>query len=67
VIEDDSPAAETDLREGDVIIKIGDTRVMTSDGLVASVRTYRPGDTVQLTVVSESGKERTIAVTLGSD
>jgi putative serine protease PepD len=59
-------AADTDLREGDVITKIGNTLVTSADGLVANVRTYRPGDTVQLTVLSD-GDLRTVTVTLGSD
>jgi putative serine protease PepD len=66
-VDPDGAAAETNLEPGDVITKIGNTLVTSADGLVANVRTYRPGDTVQLTVMSKDGEERTIAVTLGSD
>ena len=66
-VDPDGAAAETNLERGDVIVKIGNTLVTSADGLVANVRTYRPGDTVQLTVMSADGEERTIAVTLGSD
>jgi putative serine protease PepD len=66
-IEPGGAAADTNLQPGDVIVKIGNTLVTSADGLVANVRTYRPGDTVQLTVMSAGGEQRTIAVTLGSD
>jgi putative serine protease PepD len=65
-IEPNSAAAKTALRPGDIITGIGTTPVTSSDGLVASVRSYRPGDTVQLTVMSH-GQQRTVTVTLGSD
>jgi putative serine protease PepD len=65
-VEPNTPAARSGLHKGDIITKIGTTPVTSSDGLVASVRTYRPGDTVQLSVMSH-GQQRTVTVTLGSD
>jgi S1-C subfamily serine protease len=50
---------------GDVIVMIDDRPVRQFDDLLIHlVRTKRPGDTVQLTVIRE-GKERTVTVTLG--
>jgi putative serine protease PepD len=63
-----SAAAESDLRPGDVIAAVDEHQIADSDTLVAIVRTYRPGDTVTLTVTSENGdEEREVKLTLGSD
>ena len=65
-IDAGGPAAATELAQGDVITKVGGSRVTSADGLVATVRTYRPGDTVTLAVRS-AGSYRSISLTLGSD
>ncbi len=55
------------LHPGDVVTKIDDMLTPDADSLVAGVRSYRPGDTVNLTVVASSGAQRTVKLTLGSD
>jgi putative serine protease PepD len=61
-----SAAADSGLEVGDVITAVDDHEITDSDSLIATVRTYRPGDTVTLTV--RRGDETTsIKVTLGSD
>jgi putative serine protease PepD len=59
-------AAEAGLERGDVITRVDDTIISSSDGLVAIVRTYRPDDEVEVTFVRD-GNQRTVTVTLGSD
>ncbi len=54
------------LREGDVITKVDDTVISSSDALVAMIRSYRPGDRVTLTV-RRDGALREVEVRLGSD
>jgi len=61
-----SAAADAGLRDGDVITKIDDTQITSSDSLVATVRSYRPGDQVKVTY-ERGGKEDTTGLTLGSD
>ena len=61
-----SAAEQAGLRNGDVVTAIGSNPVASADALVASVRGYRPGDTVTLTVIRE-GNQRELEVTLGSD
>ena len=61
-----SAADEAGLARGDVVTKIGEDIVNSSESLVATVRGHRPGDEVQLTVVRGS-KTRTVTVTLDSD
>ena len=62
----DSAAAGAGLADGDVITKVDDTLITDADGLVATVRSYRPGDEVTVTYTRD-GKEDTVTVTLDSD
>jgi putative serine protease PepD len=59
-------AAESGVQAGDVITAVDDHEVTDSGSLVATIRTYRPGDTVTLTV-QRGGDTESIKVTLGSD
>ena len=61
-----SPAAEAGLRTGDVITKIDDTLITSSDSLVATIRSYRPGDEVEVTYLRD-GQEQTTTLELDSD
>jgi len=65
-VEPGSGADEAGLREGDVITKVDDKVISSSDALVAMVRSYRPGETIELTVVRD-GETEQIEATLGSD
>ncbi len=65
-VESGGPAAAAGLKAGDVVMKIDDRVVDSSDELVAAVRSYAPGEKVTLTV-RRGGEEQTVAVTLGSD
>ena len=61
-----SAAEEAGLEVGDVITKVDDTVITDSDSLIATVRSYRPGDTVTVTFTRD-GDEQTVKVTLESD
>jgi S1-C subfamily serine protease len=58
-----TPAADAGVKEGDVIIKIGDTTVLASADVQTAVRTHRPGDSVSL-VVNRDGKQLDLSATL---
>jgi putative serine protease PepD len=66
-------AAAAGLTKGDVITKVDNALVSDSDSLVATVRSYRPGDTVTLTVTTSTpnghstGTPHTVDLKLGSD
>jgi putative serine protease PepD len=49
------------LKNGDVVTKLDDRRIETSDALVAAVRSYAPGDKVRLELGNGS---RTVDATL---
>jgi len=65
-VEDGTAAADAGLRQGDVITRVDDTLITGSEALVATIRGYRPGDEVELTL-RRDGEEETLTVTLGSD
>jgi putative serine protease PepD len=65
-VGDGSAAKEAGLKAGDIITKVDDHMIVGSDSLVATVRSYRPGDKVSLTYTRD-GKAHTISVTLDSD
>ena len=61
-----SAADDAGLQAGDVITKVDDQLITSSDELVATIRGYRPGDDVKLTY-RRDGDEETTTITLGSD
>jgi putative serine protease PepD len=65
-IEEGSAAAAAGLQKGDVIIRIDDHLVDSSGSLVATIRSYRPEDTVTVTFVRD-GDQQTTEISLGSD
>jgi len=58
-----SPAARAGLKEGDIIIKIGDDTLGQGKSLVSVLSKYQPGDKVRV-VYLRDGKEHTAEVTL---
>ncbi|MDX6368443.1 MAG: putative serine protease PepD [Nocardioidaceae bacterium] len=68
-----SAGAAAGLNKGDVITKVDNTLVSDADSLIATIRSYRPGDSVTLTVTKSTqnghstGSPRTVSLKLGSD
>lgn len=60
-----SSAKEAGLKEGDVVVKIDETPIRTSTGLIEYIGRHRPGDKVNM-VVNRKGKELIIPVELKS-
>ncbi len=65
-VTDGSAAGSAGLRSGDVITRIDDRQVTSADSLVATIRSYRPGDEVTVTY-ERDGQEATTTLTLESD
>lgn len=61
-----STAQKAGLASGDLITKVDDQRITGADSLVATIRSYRPGDTVSVTWTA-GGKEQTAQLVLDSD
>ena len=61
-----STADEAGISEGDVVTRVDDRRIAGADSLVATIRSYRPGDTVRVTYVRD-GEELTAELVLDSD
>ncbi|GAA3539704.1 protease [Aeromicrobium flavum] len=54
------------LKAGDIVTKVDGNPISSNGALVATVRGYKPGDTITLTVL-RGGKSQEISVELGSD
>ncbi len=65
-VTDGSTAAQAGLEAGDVITSIDGQRIAGGDSLVATIRSYRPGDTVSVTW-ERGGQSQDASVTLDSD
>jgi len=65
-VTSDGAAAKAGLKAGDVITKVDDDVIDSSESLIATVRGHRPGDQVTVTYVRD-GKTETVKATLGSD
>ena len=65
-VSEGSTADEAGLQAGDVITRIDDRRIVGADSLVATIRSYRPGDTVEVTWLRD-GEEQSAEVVLDSD
>ncbi len=65
-VTDDSIAESSGLEVGDVITKIDDTAITSADSLVATVRSYRPGDEVTV-AYTRDGESGTTTLVLDSD
>jgi len=65
-ITNGSAADDAGLRQGDVVTKVDDQLISGADSLVATVRSYRPGDEVEVTY-ERDGETDTTTLTLGSD
>ena len=65
-VENGSAGANAGLKTGDVITKVDDHLITSSDSLIAIIRAYRPGDQVTVTY-EHGGDSRTTTLTLDSD
>jgi putative serine protease PepD len=65
-VDTGSSAESAGLKTGDVITKVDDHLITSSDSLVATIRSYRPGDSVTVTY-TRGGSTHTVRATLDSD
>ncbi|MGN0065418.1 MAG: S1C family serine protease [Nocardioides sp.] len=65
-VGEDTTAGKAGLRADDVITRVGEHQISGADSLVATVRGFRPGDTVTVTWV-RNGREMSADLVLDSD
>jgi putative serine protease PepD len=65
-VGNDSAASDAGLRSGDVITSIDARRISDADSLVATIRSFRPGDEVTVSWV-RNGREMEATLTLDTD
>jgi len=63
-VEDGSPASEAELQQGDIITDVGDITLDETNSYVNALFSYKPGDTINLTVMRD-GKGVQLQITLG--
>jgi S1-C subfamily serine protease len=63
-LQPDGPAAQANLKPGDVIARVGDMRPKNAQEFADEISKRNPGDKITLTVMRD-GKEKKIDVTLG--
>jgi RNA polymerase sigma factor (sigma-70 family) len=61
----DSPAAKAGVKEGDVLLQIGDKQVKEASTVVDTLKSTKPGDKLKLTLQRED-KEMRLTITLGT-
>lgn len=64
-IAKNSPAEKAGLKNKDIIISVNGVKIGTSGSLTTLIGEYKPGDTIQLSILRE-GKEIALNVTLGA-
>ncbi|MCF6378893.1 trypsin-like peptidase domain-containing protein [Nocardioides KLBMP 9356] len=62
-----STASKGGLASGDLITKVDQQRITDADSLVATIRSYRPGDSVTVTWTTGNGQEQSGSFVLDSD
>src|SRR4051812_41233119 len=60
-VSPNGPGAKAGLKPGDVVTKLDDRAIDTSDALVAAVRSHKPGDKVTLQLTSSRSVDATLA------
>jgi len=60
----ESAAKKAGIKEGDIITKIGDTKIEDPDGLSEAVRKHKPGEKVTVTLLRDK-KEQKVTAELG--
>jgi S1-C subfamily serine protease len=63
-VEQGSPAEQSGLEVGDLIVQFGGKSIQSSDDLAAQIRSVSPGQRIPVKVVRE-GKEQAVTVTVG--
>lgn len=65
VDDQNSPAYVAGVREGDTLLRIGNTAITDYDSVAATIGTYRPGDSVDV-VIKQNGVEKSLAIVLAA-
>lgn len=65
-VTDESGAEKAGLKEDDIIIRVADKKIETSNDLIAAIGAYKPNDKVEITYMRD-GKEAKTTATLGEN
>ncbi len=62
----DTPAEDSGLEQGDIVIEVNGERVTDGISLIVAIRTYQPGETIEFTL-RRDGETQTLSITLDSE
>jgi S1-C subfamily serine protease len=62
-VDANTPAQQAGWQVGDIIVKMDNTTINTTDDLAGVLARHKAGDTVQATLVNRSGQQRTTQIT----
>jgi S1-C subfamily serine protease len=65
-VDPGGPAAKAGIKPGDVVVAIGGKGTTTVDDLTSVLSELKPGATVAVQLVTQSGARRTVQLTLGT-
>jgi serine protease Do len=65
-VEKDSAAEKGGIKAGDVVVKVGDAKVSTTEDITRALHSLKDGKTALNVVVVRNKKETTVAVTIDS-
>ena len=65
-VEEDSAAEKGGIKAGDVVVKVGDAKVSTTEDITRALHSLKDGKTALNVVVVRNKKETTLAVTIES-
>ena len=65
-VEKDSAAEKGGIKAGDVVVKVGDSKVATTEEITRALRSLKDGKTTLNVVVVRNKKETTVPVTIES-
>ncbi|WP_182524099.1 S1C family serine protease [Nocardioides dongkuii] len=65
-VGDGTPAEDSGLRAGDMIVAVEEDRVTDGIALIVAIRSHQPGETLEFTVIRD-GDERKFTITLDSE
>ncbi len=62
-VDPNTPAQQAGWQVGDIIVKMDNTDIKTTDDLAAVLARHKAGDTVQATLINRSGQQRNTQIT----
>jgi S1-C subfamily serine protease len=64
-VESNGPAAKAGIHANDIVVKIGSTTITSYEDMLGALAQHKPGDTIDVTVVTPQRQQHTYKIKLG--